>query len=60
VFYITVVAKADKKPPKARAWRPTIEDEKLLDELKNKMGVVNEADLIRQALRKLAEFQGLR
>lgn len=47
------------KKPNQKTWRPTLEDVKLLAELKKKMGVVNETDLIRMGLRKLAEREGL-
>jgi hypothetical protein len=52
------VAKAIK--PKARNWRATIEDEKLVQELKSKLGITNDSDLVRMGLRKLAESEGLR
>lgn len=45
--------------PKLRAWRPTVEDHKLMQELKFKLGV-NEPALLRMGLRKLAEAEGLR
>lgn len=48
-----------KKKPPHKTWRPTLEDVKLLAELKKKMGVVNETDIIRMGLRKLAEREGL-
>jgi len=51
---------AKKKTPNQKNWRPTHEDVKLLAELKAKMGVLNETDIIRQGLRKLAEAEGLR
>ena len=55
------MAKKNKKPNLAQKnWRPTPKDFKLLDELKAKMGVRNETDLVRMGLRKLAEAEGLR
>ena len=50
---------ATKKQPKARAWRPTFEDDRLLKELQAKFGVRNEVEIIRMGLRKLAESQGM-
>lgn len=50
---------AKKQQPKLRAWRPTVEDEKLMQELHAKLGV-NEPALLRMGLRKLAEAEGLR
>ena len=47
------------KVPVQKTWRPTLEDVKLLAELKAKMGVVNETDILRQALRALATKEGL-
>lgn len=49
-----------KKPNLQKNWRPTLEDIKLLGELKKKTGMVNETDIIRYSLRKLAEAEGLR
>lgn len=46
--------------PKHKTWRPKVEDVKLLRELKAKLGVGNETDVIRMGLRKLADFEGLR
>lgn len=57
--YSVPVTKKAAKPDK-KNWRPTVEDVKLLAELKAKLGVVNETDIIRQGLRKLAEAEGLR
>jgi hypothetical protein len=47
-------------PPKMRAWRASVEDEKLVQELKAKLGIQNDSDLVRMGLRKLAESEGLR
>lgn len=47
------------KVPAQKTWRPTLEDVKLLAELKAKMGVVNETDILRQALRALAAKEGV-
>lgn len=40
-------------------WRPTKEDERLLSELKAKMGIMTESDVLRLALRALAQKEGL-
>ena len=48
-----------KKLPQTRSWRPTIGDVKLMDELKAKLGIVNESDILRIGLRRLAESEGL-
>jgi len=53
---------AGKKRPALAApktWRPTPEDIKLLAELKGKLGVVSESDVIRMALRALATKEGV-
>ena len=52
-----------KKPakPKTKTWAPTIEDAKLMDELKDRLGkrlglsTVNDSDIVRMGLRALAE-----
>lgn len=46
-----------KKPfePKTKTWRPTEADARLFAELKAKLGVVNDSDVVRMGLRKLAE-----
>jgi hypothetical protein len=49
---------ASKKKPQQKTWRPTLEDVKLIADLKRKMGVT-EVALIRMGLRKLAEREGL-
>lgn len=50
-----------KKPIKKNmTWTPTVEDRKLIDELKNKTGVNAESEIMRMGLRKLAEAEGLR
>lgn len=50
-----------KKPKAARKnWRATVDDVRLLAELKAKLGVVNETDVVRMGLRKLAQAEGLR
>lgn len=46
--------------PKARNWRANLEDEKLVQELRDKLGITNDSDLVRMGLRKLAESEGLR
>lgn len=53
---------ATKIQPKVRpnqTWRPNVEDEKLLAELKGRLGV-SETDVIRLGLRKLAQAEGIR
>jgi hypothetical protein len=45
--------------PKARNWRATPEDEKLVQELKAKLGVQNDSDLVRMGLRALAAKEGV-
>ena len=45
---------AKKSRPKTKTWAPTLEDVKLIDELKAKLGIVNESDLVRMGLRALA------
>lgn len=52
-------AVAKKKIPTQKNWRPTPEDVKLLTDLKTKTGMVNETDIIRLALRALAQQQGV-
>jgi len=42
------------KTPSQKTWRPTVDDIKLLAELKAQLGVVNETDVIRMGLRALA------
>lgn len=54
------VAKKSELKPKSRNWRASIEDEKLVQELKSKLGIKNDSDLVRMGLRKLAEAEGLR
>ena len=58
--YSMPVVKKSKAEPKTKTWRPTPEDVKLFDELKAKLGVVNDSDVVRMGLRKLAEAEGLR
>ena len=41
--------------PKQRAWRATVEDERLVQELKARLGIKNDSDLVRMGLRALAE-----
>lgn len=41
-------------------WTPTAEDRKLIDELKAKIGVQAESEVVRMGLRKLAQAEGLR
>lgn len=61
-FTFPSVSKPAKKQeePKARAWRPTFEDERLLKELQAKFGVRNEVEVLRISLRKLADAEGIR
>ena len=50
--------KGKKDPvPKMKSWRPTVEDEKLVNDLKAKLGILSESDLVRMALLALAENQ---
>ena len=54
------------KMPATKTWRPTVEDIKLMGELKavlgKKLGLsnVNDSDVVRMGLFKLAEAEGLR
>jgi hypothetical protein len=48
-----------KQKPSQKTWRPTWEDIKLLAELKARLGVVNETDVLRMALRALAQKEGM-
>jgi len=56
-LYTNPVAKTLK--PKMRGWRASIEDEKLVQELRAKLGIKNDSDLVRLALRALAQKEGL-
>jgi hypothetical protein len=56
--YLAFVTKKLKVPAQ-KTWRPKYEDVKLLTELKAKLGVGNETDVIRMGLRKLADHEGL-
>ena len=58
--YIYCLCMAKKPNKKNMTWTPTVEDRKLIDELKNKTGVNAESELMRMGLRKLAEAEGLR
>ena len=40
-------------------WRPTKADESLISDLKAKMGIMTESDVLRLALRALATKEGL-
>lgn len=42
-----------------KSWRPNAEDLKLIGELKRKLGIVSDSDLVRMGLRKLAESEGM-
>lgn len=50
-----------KKPIKAtmKSWQPTDEDQKLMDDLHDKLGI-GHPGILRIALRRLAEAEGLR
>ena len=52
--YTPIVVKKQ-KPLATKTWRPTFEDAKLFEELKSKLGIVNDSDLVRMGLRALAE-----
>jgi hypothetical protein len=47
------------KRTKVHTWKPTVEDERLMREIKAKLGVVSASDVVRMALRKLAEAHGI-
>jgi hypothetical protein len=49
----------NKVRPTCRTWKPTAEDEKLVQEIKAKLGVTSVSDIVRMGLRKLAESHGL-
>ena len=53
-----MISEITTKPPQ-KTWRPTLEDVKLLAELKAKLGMVNETDVLRLALRALAQKEGV-
>ena len=53
------VSKKQIKVPVQKTWRPKAEDVKLLAELKAKIGVGNETDVIRMGLRALAAKEGM-
>jgi hypothetical protein len=48
-----------KKPKRNMTWTPTHEDRKLIDELKAKVGVMTDSELMRMGLRALAVKEGL-
>jgi hypothetical protein len=52
---------AAKKPkhPSPKTWRPTPEDQEIMQDLRAKLGVSDPA-ILRLAVRKLAEHEGLR
>ena len=54
--YTKPVPKRNKPPVKT--WQPTLEDAKLLSDLRAKLGVTDPA-IVRLALRKLAEAEGI-
>lgn len=56
---IIPVLKKTPKQPKVRSFRPTVEDDRILRELKEKFGVHNESEVIRMGLKKLAQAQGV-
>jgi len=47
------------KPLPTKTWRPTVEDAKIFDELKAKLGIVSDSDLMRLGLRALATKEGV-
>lgn len=59
VSYSLCVAKKKMKVLPTKTWRPTVEDAKLFEELKSKLGIVNDSDLVRMGLRALAAKEGL-
>jgi len=54
----TLRIREKKSNPARQNWRPTIEDDKLLKELQEKLGV-SASDVIRIGLRRLAEAEGI-
>jgi len=48
------------KRPKFYGFKPTNQDDVLLAKLEEKLGINNFADLVRVALRRLADAEGLR
>jgi len=40
-------------------WRPTVEDRKLMEDLKGKLGITVDAQLVRMGLRALAAKEGV-
>lgn len=55
----TMAIKIQPKKRPNQTWRPNVEDERLLAELKGRLGV-SETDVIRLGLRKLAIAEGIR
>ncbi len=53
IDYTTCMSKP--KKPKVMTWQPTVEDRKLMDELKGKTGIMADSEIIRVGLRALAE-----
>ena len=56
---LTGVMARKKQPRPQMNWRPTAEDEKLMAELKAKLGIMTESDVLRLGLRALAQKEGL-
>lgn len=50
--------KAIKKTTKTMTWRPTVEEFKLIAELKGRLGV-SESDIVRIGIRRLAQAEGV-
>jgi hypothetical protein len=48
-----------KNPKRNMTWTPTPEDRKLMEELKSKIGVQADAELMRMGLRALARKEGV-
>lgn len=50
-----------KKPTKKNmTWTPSVEDWKLMQELRAKTGIANDSDVVRMSLRRFAQAEGLR
>lgn len=56
---LVFVAQKEPNKPATKTWQPTIEDQKLMDNLERKFGV-GHPGILRIALRRLAEAEGLR
>lgn len=54
------MAKAKPTASGIKSWQANSEDVKILNELKEKLGIVSDSELVRMGLRKLAQAEGLR